>query len=208
MVSMYDELLKHSNKAYDATFVNRALLQIKKSNNQVLVDDLKLKIFFSQSKLLVKAINNFFSLVKTCSEEKVIHTREDIASECYLVMSTCIRNLKIKDLKKFYFYLNTSLNRAMYRLFERNYKKHFDIVNNNDDTEALMLNTGYIDHFDLTEIDLKGFSELEIKIIKFKYSGERLSVFLKIIKVKNVEYQEMLEVIKLKLTKLYNENKS
>ena len=205
MRSMYDELVKQSSKQYDKQFVNRSLLHIKYSENQALKDKLKLEIYYSQSKLIVKAINNFFSLVKTIPGEKVIHTKEDIASECYIVMSKCIENLKIKDLKKFYFYLNTSLNRAMYRLYERRYKKHFDVLPNSDDVMIIMDNTGYDDHFDLTSVDLKGFSTIEIEVIKFKFSGEKLSVFLKTVKLTSIEFQEHLENVREKLIVLYKD---
>ncbi len=201
--SLYNELTKGVNKQYDRNFVCRALLQMRHSNNEILIDELKLKIYYAHSKLIVKAVNNFFSLLKTISPEKVLHTQEDIASECYIVLSNCVNNFKRDELKKFYWYLNSSLNRAMYRLYERQYKKHFDLLPNTEDTEMLMLNTGYNDHFDLTEIDLKDFSNLEIEIIKFKFSGEKLSVFLKIMKINNSQFTEGLEGVKTKLTNLY-----
>lgn len=202
-MNIYDELVKRANKNYDVGFVNKALLQIKYSKNDALKDKLKLEIYYSQAKLIVKAVNNFFSLVKTITGEKVIHTKEDIASECYIVMSKCIDNLKIADLKKFYFYLNTSLNRAMYRLYEKRYKKHFDVIANTEDIEILMINTGYDDQFDLTSIDLKGFSDLEIRLIEFKFSGDKLSDFLKDMKITNMEFQCCLENVKDKLIDLY-----
>lgn len=205
MKSLYSELVRSSNKVYDANFVCRALLQIKFSDNESLKNDLKLRIFHSQSKLIVKAINNFFSLLKTIPPEKILHTSEDIASECYIVMFKCIDNLQISNLKKFYFYLNTSLNRAMYRLYERQYKKHFDILPNTDDVELVMMNSGYDDQFDLTSVDLKTFSDLEIKIIEFKFSGDKLSTFLKVMKITNADYQENLELIKEKLIDLYKQ---
>lgn len=203
MRSLYEDLLKYSNKQYDAPFVSRSLLYIKFGKSDKKRDELKLQVFYFQSKFIIKAINNFFSLVKTISEEKVIHTKEDIASECYIVMSKCIENLKIKDLKKFCFYLNTSLNRAMYRLYEKQYKKHFDVLPNNEDTEIMVNNTGYDDQFDLTSIDLKDFSIIEIEIIRFKFSGDKLSVFLETMSLSSSDFQIHLDNIKLKLIELY-----
>jgi len=205
MESLYNDLLKHANKQYDVDFVSRSLIYVKFGKIEIKKDRLRLEIFYCQSKFIIKAINNFFSLVKTISEEKVIHTKEDIASECYIVMSKCINNLKIKDLKKFSFYLNTSLNRAMYRLYEKQYKKHFDVLPNNEDTEIIVMNHGYDDHFDLTSVDLKDFSQIEIEIIKFKFSGEKLNVFLKTININNNDFQLHLENIKMKLLDLYRD---
>jgi len=203
MKSLFDNLVKHSQDQYDAKKVSQSLLKIKYSENQNLKEKLKLEIYYSQAKLIVKAVNNFFSLLKNISGEKVIHTKEDIAGECYIVMSKCIENLEPKNLKKFHFYLNTSLNRAMFRLYQKQYQKHFVVLSNNQDTEIIMANNGYDDQFDLTSVDLKDFSVIEIEVIKFKFSGEKLSVFLKQMKFTNIDFQYHLDSVKEKLIDLY-----
>lgn len=201
---IFNTLLKNSNNPFEAKLISKYLIQLKYSNNNRVKDELKWKIFISTSKLFVKAINNFFYLVQTIPFEKIIHTNEDIASECYIVMSNCIDNLQIHHIKKFYFYLNTSLNRHIFRLYEKNYKKHFDVVNNIDSNVLRAENKGYLHHFDMSSIDLVDFNELEINIIKFKMSGGgKLSVFLKKEKLSSIDFFEKLELIKIKLIERY-----
>lgn len=201
--NLYLMLLRDVNKNYNSKKVSQYIIRLKFCKNEKGKQEIKLLLFMALSKLFVKAVNNFFSLVESFPAEKVIHTNQDIACECYIIMDRCVENLKVSEVKKFYFYLNTSLNRGIYRLFERNYKKHYDVVSNTADSEALMMNKKHHHHFDMSEIDLRGFSELEVDIINFKISGEKLKVFLKSKKLTDLEYSEMLEHIKLKLIKLY-----
>lgn len=196
-------LQKNCNRPFETKKILKYLIQLKYSNNVRMKDELKMKIFIGASKLFIKAINNFSSLTQNISNEKMLHTPEDVASECYLVMSNCIDNLQIQNVKKFYFYLNTSLNRRMFRLYERNYKKHFDVVNNTEDNIIKMRNKGYNHHFDMSEIDLNDFNELELEIIKFKFTGDKLSNFLKKEHIPSTQYYEILEGIKVKLLERY-----
>lgn len=202
--NLYLMLLKDVNKNYNSKKVSQYIIRLKFCKNDKGKQEIKLLLFMALSKLFVKAVNNFFSLVESFPSEKVIHTNQDIACECYIIMDRCVENLKVSEVKKFYFYLNTSLNRGIYRLFERNYKKHYDVVSNTADSEALLMNKKHNHHFDMSEIDLRGFSELEVDIINFKISGEKLKVFLKLKKLTDLEYSEMLEHIKFKLIKLYD----
>ena len=197
-------LLRDANKNYSSKKVSQYIIRLKYCKDEVGKQRIKLLLFMALSKLFVKAINNFFSLVESFPPEKVIHTNQDISCECYIIMDRCVENLKVAEVKKFYFYLNTSLNRGIYRLFERNYKKHYDVVSNTADSEALMLNKKHHHHFDMSEIDLRGFTEIEIDIINFKVSGEKLKVFLKSKKMTDLEFSEAFEQIKIKLIKLYN----
>jgi hypothetical protein len=203
-VSVYQNLLMNADETFHTKLISKWLIQLKYSKSDRQKDELKMKIFLGSSKLFVKAINNFFSLIKTTAKEKVLHSPEDIASECYMVMSNCVDNLDIKNIKKFYFYVNTSLNRRMYRLYERNYKKHFDIVPNTNENLTKTMNRGFTDHFDMSSVDLSDFTQLELDIIKFKYTGNKLNVFLKTIQISSAQYYENLELIKVKLIKRYD----
>jgi hypothetical protein len=201
--NLFGYLLKDSNKNYNLKLVSQCIIKLKYCKDEKTLQETKLLLFRRMSKLIVKAINNFFSLVDSFPEEKILHSQNDIAIECYIIMNTCVKNLKITEVKKFYFYLNTSLNRGIYRIYERNYKKHFDVISNTDDNQNLMMNKKHHHHFDMTEIDLRSFSVLEISIIKFKVSGEKLKPFLKENKLTDLEFSELFNVVKQKLTQLY-----
>jgi len=165
----------------------------------------KYKLFFIVSKLVIKAINNFNHLTRTIPKHKILHSSDDIAMECYVAFDTCIRNVEMKDLKKFYFYLNTALNRAVYRLFEKQYKRYFNIVENTEENSYLLSNAGYNQHFDFSEIDLSNFSELELNVLKFKLEGGKINTFLKQFDIPNKVFYETFEIVKGKLTVLYKE---
>ncbi len=201
--SIYHKLLVNSNIPFHTRKISKYLIQLKYSQSERQKEELKMLIFLGSSKLFIKAINNFFSLTHNISNEKILHTTEDIASECYVVMSNCIDNLDVKNIKKFYFYINTSLNRRMYRLYERNYKKHFDMVSNTKDNMTKYMNRGFNDHFDMTLIDLSDFSQMEMDIINFKFTGNKLNLFLKTVQLSSTQYYEHLEEIKVKLVKRY-----
>lgn len=202
--SLYKIIEKNSDLDFDRTKVSQYVLQLKFCQCEHKRQKIKFLLFKSLSKLYIKAVNNFFKLVESFPPEKVIHTNEDISAQCYIIMDKCVENTKVANIKSFYFYLNTSLNRGIYRLFEKNYKKHYSVVSNSSDNDITMLNRKHNHHFDMSEIDLRGFSDIELEIIKFKISGEKLKVFLKEKGITDLEFSIMFETVKLKLIKLYD----
>jgi hypothetical protein len=165
---------------------------------------MKFDLFKKSSKIIIKAINNFHKLTENFSKEKIIHEDEDIALECWAIFDTCIKNIKIIDHKKYIFYLNTSLNRGVYRIFERHYKKHYDVVSSSNSENISIVSSRVNDNVDLIDLDLKNnFSEVEISIIEFKVSGEKLNIFLKKSNLSSNQYNEYLDSIKNRMLELY-----
>lgn len=203
MQNIYQQLLKNCNNQFDIKYVTGLILLIRNCNNGNVQQKLRLKVFVASSKIIVKAMNNFFNLVKNVPKQKVLHTQDDIFGECYVVMDRCIDNVRIEDVNKFYYYLNSGLNRAIYRIYEKNYKNNFNVINNTDENEFLILEKGYVHDFDLTEIDLRVLSEDEMKIVKFKMKGKGNNVFLKKHNITSSEFNLRLNSVKDKLLKIY-----
>lgn len=204
--TMYEILRKNSEYTYDNKRINRLIIRCKRTADERKTRQYKKELFIALSKIIVKAVNNFFNLIKDIDENKVVHTKEDISSECFYIMNKCVESLKISALHKFCFYLNTSLNRGIYRLYEKNYKKHFNVIRNSFETENILNNRCYTHHFDCSEIDLKCFTEDELMFIKFKISGQKLNLFLKRNKMLATTYYEISESVVSKLKSLYGED--
>lgn len=202
--NLYAVLDKCSRSDFDKRKASRLIFLIKHTDDEKKIQSLKFELFKKSSKLLIKAINNFFKLTVNFPKEKIIHTNSDIALECWFIFDRCVQNIKVEEHKKYNFYLNTALNRGIYRVFERNYKKHYDVISSSDANEISIMTKKINSHVDLTDIDLSlNFNDIEIEIINFKVSGEKLNVFLKKMKISNIQYNEYLNVIKDKMIELY-----
>lgn len=202
---LYSVLNSCSKKDFDKKLASQKIFKIKHATDEKKIEELKFELFKTSSKLLIKAINNFFKLTESFPREKVIHTHLDITMECWIIFERCVQNIRIKDHKSYSFFLNTALNRGIYRVFERNYKKHYDIITNVDASEvAIMTTKTSKNDFDLIDLDIAmNFSDIEVEIINFKVSGEKLSVFLRQHSLSSNQYTEYLDGIKEKLIEMY-----
>lgn len=213
-MSLYTQLQRSSEQnVYDTQTITALVLVIKRTNSEQAQQKLKHRLFLGLGKLFIKAINNFNKLTKDVPKHKILHTPDDIALECYITFDTCIKNLKLAQIKKFYFFLNTSLNRAVYRLYEKQYKRYFNVIDNNNGSGSgeegthkdPLENAGYNQHFDFTEIDLFDFNEIELEILRFKIEGGKLNVFLKEHDMAGVMFYQIFEELKQKLMVRYKE---
>lgn len=204
--TLYDTIVEWSNKPYKVQEVSRLIILIKKGD-PAKAANYKYQLFCCMSKCVLKAVNNFFSICKKCGipDEKIIHEREDIAIECFLRLENCLDNVNLKYLKMFYFYFNSGLNRAMFRLYKQHYEKFGSItVVNTEENEKYVLDRVKTNHhFDLLEIDLAGFTPLELAIIQHKLDNEKLKDFLKQENLPATQYYPMWEAIQAKLFELY-----
>lgn len=203
MPSLYSELMKNADLNYDNGKVTAYIMVIKKTKNVSLQRQAKYKLYFCLSKIFVKAVNNFSSLTKTVPPQKLLHSQEDIAIECFLVLDKCVEKLDMKYLKQFYFYLNSALNRAIYRIYEKEYKKKSNVIENTDENEFLVSNKGYNQHLDCSSIDLSHLTELERDVLDFKLSGDKLSKFLKKQNIPSTRYYQVYESAKEKIFNVY-----
>lgn len=205
MKSLYSELIVQSEAPYDTRLVNAYIILIKKTKSKRAKEVARYKLYFLLSKVFVKAINNFNSLTRTIPKHKVLHSNEDIAGECFLILDKCVEKLKMEYIKLFYFYLNSSLNRAIYRIYDKQYRRGFVIIDNTEENGYLLNNKGYDQHIDFSEIDLMSLNEMELEVLKFKVTGNKLSIFLKEHKIPSTVYHDNLESAKLKLLEVYKD---
>src|SRR5579872_2369430 len=146
--TLYGQLQRSAEKHYASRIIAAHVIVIKRTKSEYAQQAVKYKLFFMLGKLVIKAINNFNYLTRTVPKHKLLHSSEDIAIECYLTFDTCLKNIDISKVNKFYFFLNTALNRAIYRLYEKQYIRYFNVVDNTEENMHLLLNAGYHQHFD------------------------------------------------------------
>lgn len=207
--NMYLLIDKNSNYNLNQKLVRKCVILLRKKRNlsERERQELMLKLFIACSNIIMKAINNFFHLTKNYDKLKVIHTKEDITIECYFGLHRCVLNMKMKDFKKFHFYLNSALNKIVYRIYERNYKKHNQIVDNSEQNELWVQTAAkYLHHIDFTDLDVVNMdlNEIEYGIMVMKVEGQRFQEFLKSNKISHNQYTENLETLKQKILKIYD----
>lgn len=203
--SLYAQLLKQAECDCNSKLIGAYVIVIKRTKSLRTQQEVKLRLFFCLSKLIIKAINNFNHLTKNVPKHKVLHSPEDIAMECYERYDACLQSVEMGSLKKFYFFLNTALNRAIYRIYEKQYKRYFNVVDNTDENSHLLTNAHYNQHIDFSEVDLMQFTEVELDILRFKVEGGKLNVFLKEHDMVGATFHKILEGIKEKLSVIYKE---
>lgn len=209
--NLYEQICQHSNKRYDNKEVVRLLVMITKGVDKTDLTKNKLKLFIGLSKIIMKAVNNFFSICKKhdVKPEKLILTEEDITNECYLVLENSVKNLKPKYIKIFYFYFNSGLNRAMYRLYRKYYERQLPtIVNTDQNEEVIFNNLKSKEHFDTLQIDFCNFTEIEIAIIKFKMRKGKLKDFLKKQNLPSNQYYLIWDALQKKIFDLYKDEET
>lgn len=211
MKNLYLLIEKNSLYNLNTKRLHKCILRIKLSRSltERQRQDLMFELYCVCSSIIMKAVNNFYHLTKNYHKTKIIHTREDIAMECYIGLNNCVKNMKLKDYKKFHFYLNSGLNRIIYRLYQRNYLKHSSIIENTEESEFVIENTSkYLQSVDLTEIDLKnvGLTDIEMKILVMRVEGIKFQDFLRDNKMSQAVYRENMENLKNKVTKLYKDD--
>jgi hypothetical protein len=212
MKNLYLLVEKNSDKSMSHRDVRKCVLKLRLSKDLSEIERQKtiLELYILCAPIILKAINNFFYLTRNFSKERVLHTREDIAIECFISLNTHVKNMKIKEYKKFHFFLNSGLNRVTYRIYERQYLKHSQVIDNSEDNEFVVGNSAkYNQSFDLTELDLEklDLTDMERKILVMKVEGVKFQEFLKENKIQHFVYKESLETLQNKLLKIYRNGK-
>lgn len=209
---LFSEICKNAGKEYDRKQVLKCLIFLKKSSKTTTNPEFKQRLmgelFLLLSPIVLKQINNFKSLVKNYPDSKVLHTEDDIISECYQGLDRCVINLKWEGAKpnQFHHYFNSSLNKIIYRLYCNNYKKHDIVVENNEHNDyRIMKNSKYEQHLDLSEIDLKelDLTEIQMDILVMKTDGLDFQSLLKKHKISHIAYKEHLNGLKQKVVERY-----
>jgi hypothetical protein len=203
------EIKKNGNKAYKQALLSKYLIDIK--NNVGLsereIERIKILAFILSSKIIIKSINNFFSLIKNSEFEKnnIVHEEQDIMIECFIVFENCVKNLKISKIKYFPFYLNNALNRAIFRIYNKSYNKYQGTIQNTDDNEKYLLDRikGDVIKINTFDIDLMCLSDFELQIVESRYVCEKAKEFCDRTNTSMALYKETLEIIKKKLEHEY-----
>lgn len=201
--TLYNEILSHQDD-FNVKNVQVCLMIIKHSKSEKTRQLVFLKLYFMLSKITLKAINNFFYLTKNMNKEDLLHNNDDIASECYFVFQKCAINCDSNKRNMFHFFYNTSLNRHIIRLCQKNYQKHLPKINASDDMYLFQTKTVSVQIDDLVhELDLRMYDFMDRKIIISKYSGEKKREFVKKYNINSQEYNERMTQIKTKLKQTY-----
>lgn len=198
--SLLDSKVKYSEK-----MVRRSLIVIRHSSNERLVEKHKRFIFECSCKIIVRNTNNFFNLIKNVECGQVIHEKDDIVNECFLIMNKCLSKFNLKEKKyKFYFYVNKSISQGLYRMKERNYglsTGKYSYINAGDVVEYEKKTFTHINNYPL--FLEKNFSNKEILLMQSKLQEEKIEDFIIKAEITKSEYYRILKSVKSKIGKKY-----
>lgn len=174
----YDSLFCEKG-LYNNAQVIRCVIICKKSTNLKAVEKGKLDLFKMMHKIIVKNIDNFFYLTRNHTKE-IFHTKDDLISECFIVLQKCLKNFDRKRNKDFFWYFNKSLTRAMLRIVDKNYNKHLMVDSVPQNHEDFMFISSDNDGIDFTDFYLEklNFTVDEKRVVNSKLMKEKVSDFL------------------------------
>ena len=103
---MYNyEFLERADAQFDKKEFARDFYKIRKSKRDLIVTNAKARVFLSLRVITVKNIENFFSICKKYNYTDLIHTRNDLVTEFYIIFDKCLKGFNIKEKTNFYWYL-------------------------------------------------------------------------------------------------------
>lgn len=76
-------------------------------------------IFRMMHKVVVKNIQNYQNLMCNSRRTEILPERDDLISDCYLLLNKSIANFKAGRGYDFYFYFNKVLSRHFFRLYQK-----------------------------------------------------------------------------------------
>jgi hypothetical protein len=212
MITMTYNYFARCKVIYSNKEVIKCLYIIKKSTNARAVDEAKIRLLQQLNQIITKNIDNFFNMIKK-DEKEPIHTKDDMVGECYIILQNCILKFDMKKNKYFFWYYNKALTRALIRIREKMYLKHYavdtlpDYENANDYYFVSMANQeqGLVDYY----LENYGLDKQERRIVKSLINGQKLRNFLE--KNKDIswnKYYALTASIKKKLEPLKEELKT
>jgi len=200
---MYNQLLQKKIK-YNEKLVRRSIIVVRHSTNRRTSDKHKMFLTYSLSSIIVKNVNNFFNLLKDVDKVYIIHEKDDIVAECYVMLNKCIENFNVRMTdKKFYFYFNKSLSTGLWRLKEKVYNKN-KTMGMSDFSEIAKYEQSTFTHNNQYPLLLqKNFSDREILIMQSKIDEEKIADCCKKLEITRGEYYKILLTIKSKINRKY-----
>jgi hypothetical protein len=152
-----------------------------------------------------KNIYNYIRLLNSTSISE-IPSKDELITECYIIMDRCILKFKIGNKNLFYYYYNKSLSRNFYRKYQKILKeKKVELT-----TELIVVHPKLRDNSEIYTVELLmsslRFDDIEKKICRSRLRGQRTSDFLKENNITNSKYMHSLAHIK-NMIRYYKKNK-
>jgi len=192
---------------YDEQRVVQSILICRKCGEEKVLERHRVRLFRYLSKIIVKNINNFAFL--TCEyERELVFTKNDLISECYIVLEKCICSFDLRKKKSFYWFYNKALSRHLLRLIERNCRKHIkdigiDLVKTSVNGITTTSEIDFLNYY-LNKID---FTDEEKKLIESRLSMVKLNDYVKkVVGMNGSRYYQLLQSVKQKITKFYEQD--
>lgn len=159
------------------------------------------------SRIIVKNINNYFNLLqKVNAESKNQYTHDDMVSECYLILETCVNKCKLSKCRSFMWYFNKSLSHGFYRKAEKIRKRGAYFVNQKNADINLYDSMGFYKEKEheilLDDFGLKGFERQYLLSVK---TGETSKDFKQKFKMDNSRFNQLVSSVRKKLKQHYEE---
>jgi hypothetical protein len=201
--------LRNSQVRYDEDNVRRSLVVIRHAKSSRLINAHKENIMMALSQIIVKNVNNFFNLVRHTEECRLLHEKDDIVGECYMMLEKCLQKFDINRNKNFFWYYNKSLSMGLFRLAKRVYKKdvYFKDFSDLYGGENKLMHNKIQQALDpmIMRID---FSPEQIEYLESKINDEKIGDFLSRTGVQRTVYTRLGKEVKVKLQSYYDDFRS
>lgn len=166
MIYSYNFLIENY-QSYDKKAVKKLVIISGRCKDRKITRDSKKELFLMLTAVTIKNIENFFKYCKSKGYRDLIHERDDLVSESYMVMDKCIEKFNISNKTIFYWYYNRALTNRMLRIIENTYYKSRSIGRVPEGSEY------FVETLQLVEIDID-FSELMLENFNITHNERRI----------------------------------
>lgn len=199
---LFNSIMKDRCK-YSEKDVIKCIVIIKNSSNDKLIQKKKELIIKYSSKIILRNVVNFFNQLRGVESGKICHEKDDIVSECYMILDNCIENFNLNSGYKFYFYLNKAMMRGLNKLKKKSYRGESCST--------------YIDSNEVCKFDWRTFSseesnplllekiftKKEVLLMQSRIQEQKIDEFIKSVEISRTEYHKILKRIREKIKNNY-----
>jgi hypothetical protein len=198
------KFLKDNEIKYCEKSVRKSVAILKVVKNGRVAEKHKKILMLLCSKIIIKSVNGFFFLIRGIEKGNVIHEQDDIVQECFLILNKCIEKFDLKNPDyRFYFYVNSAMQKGLYRLKEKEYSsisnKHIYV----NISEVVEHDTMIVKGMNHPLFLGKNFTKKEILLMQSKLDDEHIDDFCEKIDINKAEYYKVLKTIGRKINKNY-----
>ena len=130
--TLFNSLMRSSTQ-YDEVKIKKSIIVLRRTHSLKVLEGRKNYIYQALAIIIVKNVNNFFNLVKDIPKENVIHCKDDIVVECYIILNKCIEKFNLDNPDwAFHFYFNKALSHGLFRFKNKHYRPGKFNVNYDD----------------------------------------------------------------------------